>query len=104
MAKALQVSQDVLEENNDNTFVIMNDMATCEKLLEKYKDAKNSLKEAFAKSGRVKNSVQSALLSNLGSLYIRTGRYEEADHACQRVLTVAEKANDRMLMMPCKAC
>ncbi|KAH3791867.1 hypothetical protein DPMN_145358 [Dreissena polymorpha] len=104
MAKALKVSQDVLGENDDTSFVIMNDMATCEILLENYKDAENLLKEAVVNSGRVKSSVQSALLSNLGALYIRTSRYEEAEHACQRGLTVAEKANDRMLMLPCKAC
>ncbi|KAH3793319.1 hypothetical protein DPMN_146827 [Dreissena polymorpha] len=68
MAKALKVSQDVLGKNDDNTFVIMNDMATSEILLEKYKDAENLLKEAVAKSGRMKSSVQSALLSNLGSV------------------------------------
>lgn len=104
MAKALKVSADVLGENDDNTFVIMNDLATCEILLENYKDAENLLKEGVANSGKAKSSIQSALLSNLGALYIRTGRYEEAERACQRGLTVAEKANDKMLMMPCKAC
>ncbi|XP_052788046.1 tetratricopeptide repeat protein 19, mitochondrial-like [Mya arenaria] len=104
MVKALEMSRSALGTDDDNSFVIMNDIATCDIMLKDFKGAEMLLKEGIAKSGKAKSLIQSAFYSNLGALYIRTQKYEEAEHACRSGLTIAKRHNDQTFIMPCKAC
>ncbi|XP_045201093.2 tetratricopeptide repeat protein 19, mitochondrial-like [Mercenaria mercenaria] len=104
MLKSLEISRSTLGSNDDNTFVIMNDIATCQIMLQEYEKAESLLNEGIKLSGKAQSLMQSAFLSNLGALYIRTKRFSEAQTACERGLKVAERGNDDYLKAPCKAC
>lgn len=104
MQKSLEISRSILGDKHDNTFVIMNDIATCLIMQEEYGKAESLLHEGIKLSGKAKSLMQSALLSNLGALYIRTKKFDKAKSACERGLKVAEKGNDAFLKKPCQAC
>lgn len=104
MQKSLEISCAVLGSSHDNTFVIMNDIATCQIMQEQYDKAERLLQEGISLSGKAKSLMQAALLSNLGALYIRTKRFDRAKSACERGLRVAEKGKDEFLKKPCQAC
>lgn len=104
MERSLELSRETLGGDDDNTFVIMNDIATCKIMLEEYDSAEELLKEGIRLSGKAKSLMQSAFLSNLGALYIRMKKYSDAEKACKRGKQVAETANDKFLITPNEAC
>ena len=104
MTQALDISRETLGEKHDNTFVIMNDMATCLIMQEEYDQAETLLNEGIKKSARQKSLMESALLSNLGALYIRQRKLDKAEKACRKGLKIAEKGDDKFLKGPCEAC
>jgi tetratricopeptide (TPR) repeat protein len=104
LQKSLEISQETLGSNDDNSFAIMNDLATCQILLKEYENAEKLLKDGIKLSRKAQSLMQSAFLSNLGALYIRTKRFSEAEKACEQGLKVAENGNDEYLKGPCRDC
>lgn len=101
---AIKISNDVLGPSNDQTYVILNDLATCKIMLKEYKEAEELLIDAVSLLRKANNALEAALLANLGALYIRTDCYSQAEIACKRGLKVAEKNEDAFLKAPCQSC
>ena len=103
-SKALGIASESLGPTDETTFVLMNDLATCQILLEQYDEAEKVLKDGIKKSRHLDSVIESAMCSNLGALYIRMKRLDEAESTCKRGLKVAEKHYDSFMMGPCQLC
>ena len=102
--KAHALSVETLGEADDNSFIILNDIATIELMEQNYVAAEEILRDGIVKSGKAKSVVQSAFYSNLGALYLRTSRLDDAEVACKKGLNVARRMGDQVCEMPNKAC
>lgn len=84
--------------------VLQNDLATVKILKNEYNEAESILTDAIKSSKDANVEEMSSLHSNLGAVFMRQDRTEEARRCCTEALRVAKRFKDELGMQEAEYC
>ena len=89
--RAVGIAEVVLKADNTQYIVLMNDLATAHILLKNFDKATDILNRAIASAVKVKSPQLPMLYCNLGAVFLRTSKLDEAETACLKGQELSSK-------------
>lgn len=104
IVRAESIATKVLGKDHPQRIVLLNDIATIQIMRENLKDAETTLNQAVEIGTKANVSELPALHSNLGAIYLRTSKLDEAEKNCSIALDKAKEMKNKYAQGQAEFC
>ncbi|KAK7094919.1 tetratricopeptide repeat protein 19, mitochondrial-like isoform X2 [Littorina saxatilis] len=91
LERALDVAETVLGTDNGQYIILLNDLASAQILMRNWDQATKTLNKAIESATKMKSSQLPALYCNLGAVFLRTSKLDQAKETCLKAQDLANK-------------
>ena len=104
LTKAFEISKTLHGPGKKEPLGIMLDIGNVMILLEEYEEAEVLFLDGIKQGKKINSEMLSALYTNLGALYLRMSRIQDAEKACNNGKTHGKERNDRLFIFMAENC
>ena len=104
LERALGIAGNVLGIENEQYIILLNDVSTTHILLKHFELAADILNKAIATATKVKSPQLPMLYCNLGAIFLRTSKLDDAEAACLKGRELSKKGKNAMALSMSQKC